>query len=255
MTDLAYDYIILSPHFDDAVFSCGGDVARRTAAGQRVLIVTIMAGEPPPGPISAYAGSLQTRWELLQEAVAARRAEDARACEHLGADWRHWDVPDCIYRRHPISGETFYNSDAGLFGEIHPADRELITRLSEDISRLWPAQPGELAVPLAVGGHVDHQITRAAAERLNRPLVYFEDYPYAQEPGALEKVIPAADPRWRARVIPLKPDYLNRKIEAIRHHASQLSTFFANDADLVARVTDFSTRVGGERVWIHEKLP
>ncbi|MDJ0757221.1 MAG: PIG-L family deacetylase [Ardenticatenaceae bacterium] len=247
MTIANFDLLILSPHLDDAILSCGGIIIERTRAGQRVLIVTVMAGDPPPGPVSSYAGSLESRWELVQQAAAARRAEDIRACRHVGADWDHWDIPDCIYRRHPQSGETFYNSDREIFGEIHPAEMALITQLRQKMIDLPPAN--EVFVPLGIGHHVDHQLTRAAAEQWGIPLIYYEDYPYAQKPGAVSEMIAADDKRWQSQTSPISPERLQQKIEAIELYDSQLSTFFADRQDLARQVRHFSTQVGGERTW------
>lgn len=249
------DYIILSPHLDDAVLSCGGDIFRRTSAGQRVVVITIMAGDPPAGELSPYAGSLQSRWALLKEAAAARRAEDQAAVDLLGAEWVQWEIPDCIYRRHPTTGQTMYNSDEEIFGEIDPGEKFLIEQLTGQLRALTLLESTELAVPLGIGHHVDHQITRAAAERLNRPLIYYEDYPYAQIPGELEKIISPQSSKWRSRTIPLTAAQLERKIAAIRLYRSQLSTFFATERDLIDQVTSYSTAVGGERVWLHQKHP
>src|SRR5678816_3320336 len=114
-----YDALYLSPHLDDAVLSCGGQIFQRTAAGQTVLIVTIMAGDPPHPTVSDYAQSLHDRWALATDAAAARRAEDLAAAHLLGADTLHWSVPDCIYRLHPTSGQPFYVSDVDIFDQIH----------------------------------------------------------------------------------------------------------------------------------------
>ena len=40
------DHLYLSPHFDDAALSCGGQIATWTAAGQSVL-VDRTTGEDP----------------------------------------------------------------------------------------------------------------------------------------------------------------------------------------------------------------
>lgn len=247
MTNANFDLIILSPHLDDAILSCGGIIIDRASAGQQVLIVTVMAGDPPSGPVSSYAGSLESRWELVQQAAAARRAEDIRACRHVGAGWDHWEIPDCIYRRHPQSGEAFYNSDRDIFGEIHPAEVELITQLRQKMIDLPPAD--EVFVPLGIGHHVDHQLTRAAAEQWGIPLTYYEDYPYAQKPGAVSEMVTSNGIHWQSHITPLSLESLQQKIEAIEMYDSQLSTFFADRDDLVRQVSNFSTQVGGERTW------
>ena len=103
MVNRALQHVLLSPHFDDVVFSCGALVAQWARSGQRVAIVTICAGLPPAGPLSAYASRLHQRWNpaglaMPAQLVAQRRAEDLRAADLLGAMAVHLTLPDCIYR-------------------------------------------------------------------------------------------------------------------------------------------------------------
>ncbi len=244
-----YDAIYLAPHLDDVALSCGGQIYQRTAAGQQVLIVSITAGDPPHEQLSSYVQSLHERWALVTDAVAARRAEDIAACEILGAAWLHWDLPDCIYRYHPETGEPFYRSDADIFGAVHAAELLVVAHLQAQIAAL-PAH-GALIVPLTLGHHVDHTLTRAAAEAAfdAQQLCYYEDYPYAQQPGALHQVIPADERGWAAETVVLREEALRTKIRAIGAFKSQLSTFFVDDADLADQVRTFTAQVGGERLW------
>ena len=245
----SYDAIYLSPHLDDAALSCGGHIFQQTQAGQQVLIVTITAGDPAVSRVSEYAQSLHARWELLVDAVAARRAEDLAANRILGADTLHWTAPDCIYRYHPESGAPFYVSDPDIFGEVHPAERGLVNDLARQMAQLPAAQ--RIYTPLTIGHHVDHQLTRAAAELCFgvQRLTYYEDYPYAEKPGALAAVIPDEQRDWAATVIPLAEGDVLAKIEAIYAFKSQLSTFFDSRPHLEQRIRDFTKLVGGERVW------
>lgn len=244
-----YDFIYLSPHLDDAALSCGGQIYQQTSAGQRVLIVSLTAGDPPHAALSTYAQSLHDRWELISDAVAARRAEDIAACRILGADWLHWALPDCIYRFHPTTGAPFYVSDADIFGEVHPVELALVAQLGEALRGL-PLH-GQLVVPLTVGHHVDHLLTRQAAEQAvnaNR-LCYYEDYPYAQQAGKLARTIGEPALGWQSTVIPLSEAALTAKLAAIAAFRSQFSTFFTDEDDLAAQVRGYASQVGGERVW------
>lgn len=244
-----YDAIYLSPHLDDITLSCGGQVFQQTQAGQRVLVVTITAGDPPQSAVSSYAQSLHDRWELLTDAVAVRRAEDQAANAILGADTVHWSLPDCIYRYHPTTGAPLYLSDPDIFGDLHPAELPLVASLSKQMASL-PAHQ-QLYVPLTIGHHVDHQLTRAAAEQVYplTKLWYYEDYPYAQKPNALQGVIPADSQGWQATVLPLSEAAIQAKIAAIAAFVSQFSTFFKDQADLEEQIRTFTAQVGGERVW------
>ena len=55
------------------------------------------------------------------------------------------------------------------------------------------SEAGVLFAPLGIGRHVDHLITRRAAQELGRPIpiVYYSDFPYSQtaapEPGFIQR--------------------------------------------------------------------
>lgn len=242
-----YDAIYLSPHFDDAAYSCAGQIWQRTAAGERILLVTIMAADPPDGQLSPFAQELHDRWRLTAEAVAARREEDAAACRLMGADWRHGPLSDCIYRRSPETGEPLYPDAAALFAAVHPAEDGLRRELAHWLAQLPPAR--EWFVPLTVGGHVDHQLTRQAAEMATAvPLYYYEDYPYAQKPGAVELAL-GEEVNWEAITVPLREAAVQIRYQTAAVFASQFSTFFVDWADMERQIGGYIGAVGGERVW------
>lgn len=243
-----YDSIYLSPHLDDAILSCGGQIYQQIQAGKEVLVATSMAGHPPNGELSSFAMSLQDRWELVEDAVAARRQEDLTASHFLGVDILHWDIPDCIYRVDPASGKALYTSEEALFGRIHAADYDLIDELVWYMTNLPTHQ--RILIPLAVGQHVDHQLVRLAAERWpgKADFAYYEEYPYVREPASIKAMLTPVD-KWHPEVIPLSRQALSAKIRAASCYRSQISTFFNDLEDLVTQITFYSQKVGGERLW------
>lgn len=243
-----YDAIFLAPHLDDAALSCGGQIASLARAGRRVLIVTVMAGDPPSAIENDYIRSLHARWELERNATAQRRAEDIAACALLGATHLHWPIADCIYRLHPETGAPLYLSDADIFGDVHPAEQPLVTEIAARLAMLPPH--GQCFAPLTVGHHVDHLLVATAAQQaFGAALVWYEDYPYAQQPGKLAAVIGDPPTIWQPVVTPLTDADLDAKLAAILAFRSQLSTFFTDRADLERQVTGYAASVGGERVW------
>jgi LmbE family N-acetylglucosaminyl deacetylase len=243
-----YDLIYLSPHLDDVALSCGGQIHAQTSAGKSVLIVTIMAGDPIPAPITEFARSLHQRWCLVDKTVAGRRQEDQVACQILGADFIHWEIPDCIYRTHPVSARALYVQREDIFGSVQAVEQQLADILAQRLVDL--PRRGKLIVPLTVGHHVDHQITRAAAERsTEKALTYYEEYPYVCSEGALAAVILKKKECWQSQVIPLEKRDLRAKIESVAAYASQLSTFFEHRADLEEQIKEYARLVGGERLW------
>jgi LmbE family N-acetylglucosaminyl deacetylase len=243
-----YDAIFLSPHLDDAALSCGGLIKQLTQAGKTVLVVSVAAGDPPAGELSTFAKSLHQRWRLAANDIARRRSEDIDACHILGADWIHWNIPDCIYRLREVSGEPIYTSDEALFGSLDVSEAHLITVISRYMVSL-PAFDS-VYVPLAVGNHVDHQLTKLAAELWldDRSLRYYEDFPYSRKEHEVVVALGDVD-RWNSTIIRLDPSSVEAKIEAIACYKSQISTFFLDYPDLVQQVNNNIRELGGERQW------
>ncbi len=243
-----YDAIYLSPHLDDAVLSCGGQILQATADQKAILIVTITAGDPPQTAVSDFAQGQHQSWDLLTEASAQRRVEDAAACRLIGADYAHWPVPDCIYRHHPETGLAFYNSDPDIFGTVHPAEYPLVNELAVKMASLPPH--GQALAPLTIGNHVDHQLTRLAAEQcFAEKLIYYEEYPYVQRLGGVVSVIPPNDSQWQAEIIPLTEGTLQTKIEAIAAYPSQMGNLFNGRLNMIQLLTTYTQTIGGERLW------
>ncbi len=245
---LHYNAIYLSPHLDDAVLSCGGSIKQLTQANKTVLVVSVTAGDPPAGELSTYAKSLHQRWRLAANDIARRRSEDIDACHLLGADWIHWNIPDCIYRLHDMSGEPLYTSDEALFDSLDVSEAHLITVLSRYMVSL-PAFDSVYA-PLAVGNHVDHQLTKLAAELWldARSIRYYEDFPYSRTVHAVDVALGDVD-RWNSTIMRLDPSSVEAKIEAIACYKSQISTFFLDYPDLVQQVNSHIRELDGERQW------
>jgi hypothetical protein len=193
------------------------------------------------------------------DAAAQRREEDWEALALLGAAGAHWHYLDCIYRYTP-DGHFPYDSEEALWGEIHPAEEGLLAELADRLSELTLSQSDAgreaptLYTPLGVGLHVDHQIVRRAAELTGQTLIYYEDYPYAEDPAAVQAVLAMDDVQWRAELTPLSEEALEAKAAAIGHYRSQLSTFWTDLAEMSTAIRAFANQTGGgqlaERYWM-----
>ncbi len=250
-------HIYLSPHLDDAVLSCGGLIARQAQRGEPVAVVTVFAASPPLShPLSPLARALHVRWQVsapassnFSDPPAARRAEDLRALATLGPSVQavHYTLPDCIYRLHPATGQPLYAGEQALFGSVHPDDPA-----RADLRTAPPLPSGAvLYVPLGVGGHVDHRIVREAVAGWGLPedsLRYYEDYPYAAQPGALEAALAEVGPV-RPLVVSLPEGALEVKIRAAACYESQISTFWSGLAAMAEALRAEAARIGGERLW------
>lgn len=241
-------HVYLSPHLDDAVLSCGGAIHRQTVAGEHVLVITIFSGEFQGSQPSPFALEQHGYWGNPPLPMALRRAEDVAALELLGARFQHLDYLDAVYRA-GASGQWLYADVEALFGNVHPGDvlgQNGSQDLAEQLAGLIPPHHRVLYAPLGVGHHIDHQIVHAAAQRLQEKgcrLAYYEDYPYAERPGALASALVAAGAEtWRMETLLLSEEDVAAQIAAVGCYKTQLSVLFGGAESMPSRVWNFATR-------------
>jgi hypothetical protein len=153
-----------------------------------------------------------------------------------------------------------------IFGLLHPGDPLLqddLAALRGAIAGLAGAEGDVLYAPLAAGNHVDHQLLRAAAGRLAAEgyrVAYYEDYPYAEQAGAVEAALgksfpaPGAAGGWRAEALGLDAEDLAAKVAALAYYHSQMAVLFGGAERMPNRIwRHAATRSpdGGlaERLW------
>lgn len=234
--------LILSPHYDDAVYSCGGMIYEFVQKGEAVVILTVMAGFPDyPLPDSPIVRELNKRWELGDEnPVLERRKEDETAARILGTKTHFRDIPDCIYRTH--EGKALYPTEDSLWGEVHPNDPApaILAKLDLDESRL-------IYAPLGAGRHVDHQIVRAwglQLESAGYELRFYQDYPYMRKREAIDEALRHFG-KMQPFTVVLSEAAMQAKIAAMAAYRSQISTFWENDAAIDAEVRQTFAYNGG----------
>lgn len=228
--------IVLSPHLDDAVLSCG---ALLGWAGRRapVTVATLFTeAAPPPYTLCARQYLRRTRARDAEELFADRREEDRRVLALLDVDWRHVGLVDGMFRRLPRArrgGERLsrllpeldhvYPTYRGHLsrGRVSAYDAETLRAVGEAVDALLPARSrGLVLAPLGVGGHADHVLVRTAAERSGRRIVYYSDFPYngtADDDGFADS---------RRLVARAWERGLDRKAELIRGYRTQAHALF-----------------------------
>ena len=269
--------IFLSPHLDDAVLSCGAGIARLTASGRDVLVVTVYTGDPSrPCPPTEAA---RRCWALDAAPFAERRLEDASAVGVLGARLLHLGFTDALYRA-DAAGVPLY--PLHVIGDVAAGDEDtLLPALWEALSALLAGTPHRrVFCPAGVGGHVDHTLVRRAAEAVcdHAELVLYEEYPYLSRQasgeggnaGRLSVLTPspteidlriAATARYRSQLRKLFPSPIERyaEIAAARYTTLRpvvLGPDRHSGTERVARRLERDlARFGGERYWVHDGTP
>jgi len=175
--------IFVSPHLDDAIISCGGLIHRLIKLGIKVKIITVFAGSST-GNLSPFAEWMQKEWNLPFDAPGARRTEDLNAISSIGAEAIHLQFPCSIYRFDLKTGKFLYTSKTDIFsGECLQEPKILPDMIQEINTKINIRTPEILFIPLSIGGHIDHILTRKALEAIYLPeekkrLIYYEDFPY-----------------------------------------------------------------------------
>ncbi len=254
-------HVIISPHFDDGIFSCGGLAHQLSAAGDRVTIMTIMGGlfdgALPNTPILA---DLHRRWEAGVNPLRQRQLEDERASKSIGVDFMHVPLPDCVYRI--VGDEALYPSEESLFADVHPAD--FAPRLLQGIQIPELESATTVCLPLGVGHHVDHQIARdwGMTQARDIPdkmaLRFYAEFPYSSADRSTEIALQDfGTPLAPADAILTEAD-MRAKLQAIACYQSQISTFWASleemEADVRHAFTDRATGQFVERLWRFEEV-
>ncbi|MGZ3157711.1 MAG: PIG-L deacetylase family protein [Burkholderiaceae bacterium] len=156
--------LVISPHLDDAVFSCGEFISRNPGA----LVVTVFGGAP-------RGFEKLTEWDAAagflnaEEAISMRKQEDYSALHMLSAIPLWLDFYDKQYQATPP-----------LF-----AVSSILHRVIDD------NKPETILFPAGLF-HSDHLLAHQAMlmiyrDHLNKDWIMYEDALYRRTPGALQK--------------------------------------------------------------------
>lgn len=194
-------WIVLSPHLDDAVLSCGNLLLGLAERGLPATVATFFTTCSSPLTVSAWAFLRQCGASSAPALFEERRREDAEAVAACGAGALHAGLPDALFRRRP-GRPTIVPEFAHVYPtwKFHLARGVVSSRdwAVAEVDRLLGellAQPSDLptvlVAPLGIGGHVDHVLVRDAAARTGVVVVGYADVPYV-----LEGVAPAGARRF-----------------------------------------------------------
>jgi hypothetical protein len=223
--------VLLSPHWDDAVFDCW---ALLTDRGE-LSVVNVFAGVPKPGRL--------TRWDTVTGATESasrareRIAEDAAALARAGRAAINLPLLDAEYR------------DPDPPPSLRDLDRALVDAIGAT-SRVY--------APAALGSNRDHRLTRWYATALLEcgiPVALYADLPYCVVHGWPDWVDGRerdphrdVDAFWRTllvdvpelgdlragRVTRLSDERASEKLEAMRTYRTQFPSLDGGSTGLLS---------------------
>lgn len=187
--------VVLSPHSDDGILSLGASMARWARRGSHVVLLTVFALDP--GSRAATEGwDRRAGFATEGEAARARREEDRRAAEIVGATPRWLPFGSVDFERHGSEEDVL----AGVLEATREADLVLV--------------PGS---PLSHPDHVLlHRLVTAHVPRDR--LARYAEQPYTLREGSRPFEPASYGPRDRVR-----------KWRAVRAYRSQLPLLALDD--------------------------
>lgn len=196
--------LVVSPHLDDGVFSCGQLLAAHP--GSHVL--TVFAGVPPP-EVALTPWDAQCGFDSGEQAITVRHQEDREALARLDAKPVWLSFLDSQYGYTPTVAE--------LEAALRPA--------------LESIRPDAVLLPLGLF-HSDHALVHEACLRLMKrspPALWlaYEDALYRRMPGLLQQRLGALSKHGicATPAAPRASGSAAAKRRAVQAYASQLRAF------------------------------
>ena len=237
--------IFISPHLDDAVVSCGEYIKKLKNHKEDILVITVFTGAPSAELLSAVAKQFHGAWGLGDDAVLARKKEDEAAMKLLNVDYIYLDEHECLYRI-DRQGKSKYNQISEIHTNDFSKDMDTIERLNSRLVEIFDKlEVGKVFVPLGIGRHIDHIVSRKCIEDIaeNRPLeiFYYEEIPY---------VCTGQDAGWKVdltkglvcSIVNITDEEWLHKVEGINCYKSQLGIMWGCEEKQMNQLNEASQK-------------
>jgi LmbE family N-acetylglucosaminyl deacetylase len=233
--------VVVSPHQEDAALGLGLAIGAWLEQGHTVEVVSCFARSENAPYSDADSVHANDRMSFVS---ALRRREEE--------EWRK------LYRSAKLTLTDLNLKDAPL--RLHCAPEEVFSVAVNDADKFFAkmakalerSRASAVVFPLGVGGHVDHRTAMLAAVTAAGPVAFYEDQPYAAEPGApIEEAVRAIEQKLGS---PLEPDFAGEPtdVDAAVARRRRMALCFVSQLEdaQVAGVAGFCARYGGrERLW------
>lgn len=252
-------FLFVSPHFDDAVLSCGGLIHKLSASETLTYVLTIFSGLPDPTTLSDAAKEFHNDIQLGDNAIEIRRAEDLNASDFLGYHPIHFDFLESQYRQNPNGGHIYKKLDDIFTGKLEDEQKcieQLILKMKDFLSlHSFDA----IYIPTGVGNHIDHLIARFVIEEISKKeeslsekVIYYEDMPYACYLGQV-----FSENYFRKKIQtylePLSEFNFKAKMEAIALYESQINMLWDGHKKMINSYKNYSRYLSNDKGEIYER--
>ncbi len=245
--------IVLSPHPDDGILSCGGLLRWALSQQRLAALLTIFDGNAPSS-VSSFAKKYFP-YSSSQNIMRLRRAEDRVAAACLGVAQSSLLLPEAIFRN-DLDGKPLYRKESDLFDAAAiETEADLIQAIKPMVVNFLQTKIQPLILsPKGIGNHVDHQICREIGLYLlskGYTVWFYEDMPYALAEASKR----GDEPGWETILINSSLIEFSQKIEACAYYRSQIQPLFGSEIRMKKLLLDHARLVASEegsyaeRVW------
>lgn len=224
--------LILSPHLDDAMLSCGQHVLNsKPDCSKLTTIINVFSKLDVPAQTS-FVKKQHTQLNVQPHVFQSlRMQEDADAWRDLPVILKNLNFIDGGYRT-TTSNKPMYPTAKSLFANsIHTADETTVTNLTKVLLSVEKIDFDRVYVPLGIGGHADHIIVRLAAEKIwqANKITYYFDQPYFSKHRFSKILTKLFKQSTKCQVILTQEN----KIKRLSRYKSQFKLLFSNQNETI----------------------
>lgn len=227
-----YDIIYVSPHLDDAAYSCSGHIRQLRKLGKKVLVLTVFS----KGVDAIQQDGPPLELNIFSE-MEGRLQEDMECMRELDVDWCYLDFQEVVFR-HGIAHKTrclpyhIIRSFVASWFLSRRANQKLVQAVSQVLEEvLVKTQCKWLVGPAGIGFHPDHLIVHRACSRVTSSVLswFYYDFPYyTWKLLYYLRMLSLARRGFNSVKINFDSDDLEFKCDMVCMYKSQLKELFSN---------------------------
>ena len=248
--------LIVSPHLDDAVLSCGDLINKLINKSYKVDVITVFSKDEKKENLSNAAKKFHNNCFLPSNPMVERKKEDKKAHDYLKCKSYYMDFLECLYRKH--NNKHLYPNLDNIY-HLEKDDKKIISDIEKELIKIVNNYDIILA-PLGLGGHADHIACNKAINNIRNSikgkLYFYEEVAYVCYYYRENK-----KSNWGEglsnTLIKISDKDFNKKIESILMYRSQLRILWSdynqmyNDLDSFSKKYDKNRSI---RLWYYEDL-
>ena len=248
--------LIISPHLDDAVLSCGDLIDKLVNEKYSVDVITIFSKEMKKSQLSSAAIKFHNNCFLPDNPMKQRKQEDKLAHEYLKCNSYYMELPECLYRKYKTK---FLYPDLDNIYHLDKDDSKIIKKIEKGLIKIINNYDYILA-PLGLGGHADHIASNKAVnnimQEIKGKLYFYEEVAYVCY-YYRENSVSNWGESLKYKLIELSEQNFNNKIQSILLYRSQLNILWNNYEQMYNDLDVFSKKYSKKRsirLWYYENI-